>query len=404
MRSRLVLAAALLVALCAPAQSALGANASSLNSQIQAVGEDLDNANAVVKKALNAYKAAKADLDKAQAELNAANASMRSANAADAKAASELGAAQARTDTAAKKLADTQRKLDGEHRLVSQLIRQVYRSGPLSQFDALLSASSPEDLTERLQIIQTWTANKSAVIEDLTLIEAKVKAQKAELQRLEEQLQVKKDAVHATAIAAQDAAARAKAAQTKFDAAAVVASKALKVAESHRNEVKKRYDELKAEQARLAAQAKKGSQIGSGLIFTGEMAWPVTGGRITQNVGSRIHPVYGYRSCHTGIDIGAGSGTPIHVAADGIVVSVLNGGAYGLHTLVAHGSGLTTMYAHQSATSVKGGQSVKKGQTIGKVGSTGWSTGPHLHFEVRIDGTAYNPLGWFGSSKTKVNC
>ena len=375
-----------------------------LNNQIQQAGEDLDNANAAVRKALNAYNAAKRDLDAAQAELNAANGVATRANAADRKAASELGIAQSRTDAAAKKLADTQSKLEGERKLVSQLIGQVYRSGPMSQLDALLGAQSPEDLTERLQILQTWTANKSATIDDLTIIKAKVTAQKLALQQLEAQLAIKKDAVHASAIVAQQAADKAKAAQTKFDAAAAVASKALKVAQSHRSEVKARYDKLKAEQARLQAEAKNGSKLGSGLVFTGELTWPVSGGRLTQGVGPRIHPVYGYKSCHTGIDIGGRDGTPIHAAASGIVVSVINGGPFGLHTLLAHGSGLTTMYAHQGVAKVKAGQSVAEGQTIGLIGHTGWVTGPHLHFEVRIDGTAYDPLGWFGHSKKKVSC
>jgi len=392
----------LLLALLAPTHAAIGAN--NLNNQIAEAGEDLDNANAAVKKALKAYSAAKSDLDKAQSELDAANGAASRANAADRKAAAELGIAQARTDAAAKKLAVTEQKLSGEKRLVSQLIGQVYRSGPMSQLDALLGAQSPEDLTERLQILQTWTANKSATIDDLKIAKAKVTAQKLALQQLEAQLAIKKDAVHASAIVAQDAADKAKAAQTKFDAAAVVASKALKVAESHRAEVKKRYDKLRAEQARIKAQAQRGSQLGSGLIFTGEMTWPVNGARITQNVGPRIHPVYGYKSCHTGTDLAAGSGTSIRAAAAGIVVSVINGGPYGLHTLLAHGSGLTTLYAHQSSTKVKAGQSVQAGQTIGAVGTTGWSTGPHLHFEVRIDGTAYDPLGWFGKAKKKVNC
>lgn len=381
---------------------AMGAN--NLNNQIAQAGEDLDNANATVKKALNAYNLAKADLDRAQAALNAANGVASRANADDRRAADELARAQSRTDAAAKKLAETQKKLEGEHRLVSQLINQVYRSGPFSQLDALLGAQSPEDLTERLAILQTWTANKSATIDDLTMVKAKVTAQQLELQRLEAQLQIKKDAVHASAIVAQQAADKAKAAQATFDAAAAVASKALKVAQSHRNEVKKRYEALKAEQARLRAQAQQGSQLGSGLVFTGEMTWPIPGASVTQNVGSRIHPVYGYKSCHTGMDLGASSGTAIHAAASGIVVSVLNGGPYGIHTLIAHGSGLTTMYAHQSSAGVKAGQSVTKGQVIGKVGSTGWSTGPHLHFEVRIDGTAYDPRGWFGMAKKKVGC
>jgi murein DD-endopeptidase MepM/ murein hydrolase activator NlpD len=125
---------------------------------------------------------------------------------------------------------------------------------------------------------------------------------------------------------------------------------------------------------------------------------------VSGNVGPRIHPVYGYRSCHTGADISCGMGTGILAAADGVVVSVENGGPYGLHTLIQHGSGISTMYAHQSATSVSPGQKVTQGQIIGNVGSTGWSTGPHLHFEVHVNGTPYDPMGWFGGAKVPVSC
>ena len=400
------LAAALVVGLAAPVQPALAANSNSsnLNNQIQAAGEDLDNANAVVKKALTDYNIAQAALVRAQTALNVANSAAANAQAADARAGAELGSAQARTDAAAQKLAATQSKLDGEHRLVTELIQQVYRNGPLSQLDALLSATSPEDLTQRLEIIQTWTRSKQATISNLTVVKTLVTKQKLQLQMLEAQLQVKKDAVHASAIAARDAALTAQKAKATYDAAARVQAAALKVAQSHRDEVKKRYEALKAEQARLQAQAKQGSKLGSGLTFTGELLWPTTSHVITEGPGPRIHPVYGYKSCHTGIDIGAGYGQPIYAAADGIVVSVLNGGPYGLHTLLAHGSGLTTLYAHQSATLVKAGEHVKRGQVIGKVGATGWVTGPHLHFEVRIDGTAYDPRGWFGGRKVPIRC
>ena len=407
-RVRSVLAAALVVVLAMPWQTASAANrtanANSLNNQIQAAGEDVAAANATVKKALADYYAAQSALAHAQSVMTAANQAAAAAQTADARAGAELASAQARTDAAARKLSLTQSKLDGEHRLVTELIQQVYRSGPLSQLDALLSATSPQDLTERLQIIQSWTRSKAATISNLTVVKAQVTQQKAQLQQLEAQLQQKKDAVHASAIAAKDTARKAADAKAAYDAAAKTQAAALKVAQSHRAEVKKRYDELKAEQARLEAQARQGSKLGSGLTFTGELLWPTTTRVITQGPGPRIHPVYGYKSCHTGIDIGAGYGQPIYAAADGIVVSVINGGPDGLHTLLAHGSGLTTLYAHQSVALVKAGQHVKRGQVIGHVGATGWATGPHLHFEVRIDGTAYDPRGWFGMAKVPIRC
>ena len=389
--------------LAAPPPTAMGAN-TQLQNQIEAAGEDLDNANAAVKQALNAYNQAQRELDAAKSELAKANQVLAAANAADAAAAAELRRAEAATDAARRKLQKLKDELLGEQQMVTRLIGSVYRAGPVSQLNALLSAQSPAELTQLLQTIERWTKDKEVSIEKLTAAKLRVTEQTQVLAAAEAQVALKKEAVHAKALLAQDAAAKARAAKVKVDAAAAVRAKALAAAEKHRAAVKKRYDQLKAEQRRLEAEAKKGSAAGSGLTFSGELTWPVPGARISGNVGPRIHPVYGYRSCHTGMDLAAPSGTTIKAAADGVVVSVINSGAYGLHTLITHGSGLTTMYAHQSRASVSAGQKVTAGQKVGAVGSTGWSTGPHLHFEVRINGTAYNPMGWFGGSKTKVNC
>ena len=399
MRRTLLLA--LVLALFPPAPMVVAAD---LNSQIQQAGEDLDNANAQVAKAMSAYRKAQAELDKAKAAYKSAKATYDRAHLADLAAAAALKEAEARTDAARRKLEETKQKLMGEQRLVAQLINQVYRSGPMSQLNVLLGSESPQDLTERMQALSTWTRNKADVIDNLTEVKAKVTAQAFALAQLEAQVAKRKEEVHARAVEAANAAQEAKAAKAKVDAAAAVRAAALKEAEKHRDAVKRRFDQLRAEQARLQAQAKSGSKLGANLIFSGELVSPIPGAPITQNVGPRIHPVYGYRSCHTGMDLGASRGTPIHAAADGIVVSVISGGAYGLHTLIAHGSGLTTMYAHQTSSYVRSGQTVKAGQTIGTVGSTGWSTGPHLHYEVRIDGAAYDPRGWYGGSKRKVNC
>jgi murein DD-endopeptidase MepM/ murein hydrolase activator NlpD len=107
---------------------------------------------------------------------------------------------------------------------------------------------------------------------------------------------------------------------------------------------------------------------------------------------------------NTGIDLGAPSGTAIRAAEDGRVASTGYDNIYGNYTLIAHGDGMTTFYAHQLVKIAKKGEMVKRGETIGKVGSTGWSTGPHLHFEVRINGDPWDPMGWFGNRKMKVAC
>ncbi|MCC6443003.1 MAG: peptidoglycan DD-metalloendopeptidase family protein [Armatimonadetes bacterium] len=115
-------------------------------------------------------------------------------------------------------------------------------------------------------------------------------------------------------------------------------------------------------------------------------------GRITSGFGYRQHPILKRYKLHTGTDLAAPSGTPIRAAAGGVVIHAGWWGAYGNCVIIDHGGGVSTLYGHCSSLSVSNGQSVKQGQTIGRVGSTGFSTGPHLHFEVRQNGVPRNPL------------
>ncbi|MEM6255500.1 MAG: peptidoglycan DD-metalloendopeptidase family protein [Cyanobacteria bacterium P01_D01_bin.156] len=132
----------------------------------------------------------------------------------------------------------------------------------------------------------------------------------------------------------------------------------------------------------------------SGIILgTGQMSFP-TAGRITSRFGSRVHPVLGYRRFHAGVDFGAAYGTRISAADSGKVIFAGWYGGYGNSVIIDHGGGLTTLYAHASRLNVREGQGVTKGQSIAAVGSTGLSTGPHLHFEVRRNGNPVDPMGF----------
>jgi murein DD-endopeptidase MepM/ murein hydrolase activator NlpD len=126
----------------------------------------------------------------------------------------------------------------------------------------------------------------------------------------------------------------------------------------------------------------------------GRLLTPVPGAPVTSPFGYRIHPIYGTSRLHTGIDYGADTGTPIRASADGVVVSASWFGGYGNATIIDHGGGIATLVGHQSSMSVSEGQKVTQGQTVGRVGCTGDCTGPHVHFEVRLNGDPVNPANY----------
>jgi len=139
-------------------------------------------------------------------------------------------------------------------------------------------------------------------------------------------------------------------------------------------------------------QAPSGGGSSQAPPAPGKLLNPTPGAPITSGFGPRVHPIYGDARVHTGIDLGASSGTPIRAAGDGVVVSAGSQGGYGNATIIDHGGGIATLYAHQSSIGVSAGQRVTAGQTIGRVGCTGSCTGPHLHFEVRRNGDPVNPV------------
>ena len=128
----------------------------------------------------------------------------------------------------------------------------------------------------------------------------------------------------------------------------------------------------------------------------GSYVWPASSTYITSRQGYRVHPIFGTTKYHSGADVGAGAGTPILAAAGGTVQISEYSDSYGYYCVIYHSSGLTSLYAHMnSMPAVSVGDTVSAGQTIGYVGSTGWATGPHLHFEIRVNGACVDPLAYY---------
>jgi murein DD-endopeptidase MepM/ murein hydrolase activator NlpD len=191
--------------------------------------------------------------------------------------------------------------------------------------------------------------------------------------------------VELAALRAAQAASRAAAVAARNEKSGVLAGVNHDLAALRRQE-----DELLAESAALSGVITSSSGGGGG---SGSMVWPVNG-PVTSPFGWRIHPILGTRRFHTGIDIGAGYGTPIHAADGGTVIYATWMSGYGNVIIIDHGRGISSLYAHQSNLAVGSGARVARGQTIGYVGSTGFSTGPHLHFEVRVNGNPVDPMGY----------
>ena len=152
-------------------------------------------------------------------------------------------------------------------------------------------------------------------------------------------------------------------------------------------------DELKEEADRLVSEIKKlqGDQAYAGGTF----CWPSESStRVTSEFGMRIHPILKVNKMHTGIDIGAAAGTNVLAANSGTVIKAGWNNSYGNVIMIDHGGGIVTLYAHNSKLLVSTGDVVSRGQVIALVGSTGNSTGPHIHFEVRVNGEYQNPRNW----------
>ena len=163
-------------------------------------------------------------------------------------------------------------------------------------------------------------------------------------------------------------------------------------------------ENYKQEEARIESliQIASNDYVYSGEFTGGVMAWPVakSGTYITSGYGIREHPIQGIIKKHTGIDIGnAGFGAPVIAAADGVVSMASYYGGYGNCVMINHGNGVSTLYGHGQKILVEVGKEVKKGDLIMEVGSTGMSTGPHLHFEVRINGTPVDPMPYLKASE-----
>lgn len=271
-------------------------------------------------------------------------------------------------------------KYDKQVELFKQRMVAIYTSGETHYLDVLLKSKSLSDFISSYYVISELTTIDENLLTDL---EKKKKSMDLSKQKLENE---KKEL--ATIVENQTRTTR-----TLQNTKKLRESFIAKLSDDEKN-LQAKIDEINQQYEIVNQQILALSQQGIDTEYIGgELAWPVPGyTRITSKYAMRVHPITGQYKLHTGVDIGAPMGANFVAANDGTVVKAGMNAAYGNMVIIDHGGGISTLYAHGSEILVEVGQTVKRGDAILKVGSTGYSTGPHAHFEVRINGATTDPL------------
>jgi murein DD-endopeptidase MepM/ murein hydrolase activator NlpD len=291
----------------------------------------------------------------------------------------------------------TQAEYDVQKQLLEARMTESYKQGDLFYLDLLLGSKNFGDLIARTTLVQRVVESNRDVAVGLDTTKRQLQKARAELDRTLQTVQTKRAEAELVEKRLRDMRGER---QSKLNAQTSIQnqkSDLMAETEANADRLRELAAEEEAEAARIAAQLAAMSSGGSGA-YSGVMAFPVPGGYVTSPFGWRYHPIFGTQKFHTGIDIGSGGGADIIAAGDGTVLSASYGwnGGFGNRLWIDHGDGLVSTYNHllDGGILVSVGQSVTKGQHIAEMGSTGYSTGPHLHFETRVNGEPVDPMGY----------
>lgn len=325
-------------------------------------------------------------LVRSQQELDKVSSNLRTLNQRIGKTEKNIEFIKNKMYNTEKELQKLELEIVQQEKVLRKRISAIYKYGYQSYLEVLFQAKDFGDFITRFGMVKRFVMQDVHNLNTLREQQNLISQKKEEISRQKNDLERQK--ILYTKLQNQN-----RYEQTRYLSKIQATQTELSKIQNDRRLLENALDELEELSRSMESEIRDIQNKSKNALGTGKYIWPVSGD-ITSYFGYRIHPILKKRKYHTGLDIAAVSGTPIAASDTGVVIFSARNGGYGLMVTIDHGAGISTIYAHCSRLLVKKGQKVTKGQTIARVGSTGLSTGPHLHFEVRKDGVPVNPLDY----------
>jgi murein DD-endopeptidase MepM/ murein hydrolase activator NlpD len=324
------------------------------------------------------------NLLKAQEELDKINSNLERINVNLDRTEHRMDVVNEELGKAQSELENIKNAIGGRKGVLDQRLITIYKYGYQSYLEVLFQSKNFDEFLYRFDMVSSFVRTDIHIIQSLREQQEIITQKRSEISGKQQELLDQKKAFAELQVKNQ-------AEQNRKIRMMRDTKEELTALQKDRRVLEESLDEMERTSKEMEAQIKNLQDKNKTALGSGRMIWPIRG-RITSYFGWRFHPILRKKKYHSGLDIASDMGTPIAAADSGIVIFCGRNGGYGNMIALDHGNEISTVYGHCSVLLVTLGQTVSKGEIIGKVGSTGYSTGPHLHFEVRKEGVPVDPL------------